>query len=360
MRTVKVFRTRIAGKPVAIKFKTGMKNLADHWMAGKGNRNPRIPRGEVWVNAKLLKDREKLRRVLAHEKVELELMMRKGYSYRAAHRIANKREASLARRVKTALMLLLLALPLLAPSAGASPGLAVYSAPSLPWELLLGDPAFLPHSIVWSNSTHAQVLVYAPQAGTYYLLWQSQVYPRAPPSPAYFVKCGSSGCALVFDGSSTFVRFTDNLISSLAYQGQFTLFVWMNPYGCSDAVLLAYQIALPPATPSGGYVPLVHTLSSCSLRISMWNRAARIMSTGYTAWSTTAVAYVLNYTRSTDTLNITMYVNGVKTASSVSTGAPWNKIDYNIASTLYNVIGTGYGAEGGASRAINTSTSKAR
>jgi hypothetical protein len=80
-------------------------------MAGKRNRNPRIPKGEVWVNARLLKDREKLRRVLAHERVELELMLKRGYSYRAAHRIANKRETSLARRVRLAL-LLLLALPL--------------------------------------------------------------------------------------------------------------------------------------------------------------------------------------------------------------------------------------------------------
>lgn len=110
MRTVKVLRMRVAGKPIAVKFKAGMKNLADHWMAGKQNRNPRIPKGEVWVNARLLNDREKLKRVLAHEKTELELMLRKGYSYRTAHRIASKREASLARRVKLALAFLLLPL----------------------------------------------------------------------------------------------------------------------------------------------------------------------------------------------------------------------------------------------------------
>jgi hypothetical protein len=111
MRTVKVARVRVAGKPVAIKFKAGMKNLADHWMAGRNNRNPRIPRGEVWVNARLLKDKERLRRVLAHERVELELMMKRGYSYRTAHKLASRREASLARRVKLALTFLLL-LPL--------------------------------------------------------------------------------------------------------------------------------------------------------------------------------------------------------------------------------------------------------
>jgi hypothetical protein len=130
MRTVKVIRMKVAGRPILVKFKRGMRNLADHWMAGKRNRNPRIPRGEVWVNARLLKDREKLRRVLAHEKAELELMMRKGYSYRRAHRVANKREASLARRVELALLLLLL-LPLVAVSA--SPGLTVYSASQPSW-----------------------------------------------------------------------------------------------------------------------------------------------------------------------------------------------------------------------------------
>ena len=146
MRTVKVFRTRVAGKPVTIKFKAGMKNLADHWMAGKGNRNPRIPRGEVWVNARLLKDRERLRRVLAHEKAELELMMRKGYSYRRAHRIASKRETSLARRVKLMLLFLLM-LPLLFSSLTlAKPGLAVYTQPPPFWYDFLLQPY---HYRVW-------------------------------------------------------------------------------------------------------------------------------------------------------------------------------------------------------------------
>jgi hypothetical protein len=99
-------------------------------MAGKRNRNPRIPKGEVWVNARLLKDREKLRRVLARERVELELMLKRGYSYRAAHRIASRKETSLARRVRLALLLLLLlALPL----AAAAPGLTVYSDAAPSW-----------------------------------------------------------------------------------------------------------------------------------------------------------------------------------------------------------------------------------
>jgi hypothetical protein len=131
MRTVKVLRMRVAGRPILVRFKRGMKNLADHWMAGRNNRNPRIPKGEVWVNARLLKDKERLKRVLAHEKVELELMLRKGYSYRQAHRIASGKEAVLARRVKVALLVLLAPL-LLASLASADPGLGVYNLNSKP------------------------------------------------------------------------------------------------------------------------------------------------------------------------------------------------------------------------------------
>jgi len=228
-------------------------------------------------------------------------------------------------------------------------GLWAYVNASSWSEIRFGDESglpekFLPYSIIWSNSTHAQVLVYAPQAGTYYLYWQSQVQVPDASIPHPFVTRGSGWYALAFDGSSTFVRFTDNLINRLVYQGAFTLLLWMTPQSRSDMVVVSYAGGLPTATPTG-YVPLIHTLSSGTLRVAMWNGAIRSVSTGYVE-KPVALAYVLNYTRSTNTLNITLYVDGVKVGSSVSTGAPWNNIDYSAPSTIYNVIGTGYASTG--------------
>jgi hypothetical protein len=156
MRTVKVLRMRVAGRPILVRFKRGMKNLADHWMAGRNNRNPRIPKGEVWVNARLLKDKERLKRVLAHERVEPELMMRKGYSYRQA-RIASRKEATLARRAKVALLVLLAPL-LLASLALASPGLAVYNLDSTPsWY----DGTLQPNQVKYLNFSWTQLSGYS-------------------------------------------------------------------------------------------------------------------------------------------------------------------------------------------------------
>jgi hypothetical protein len=89
-------RMRVAGKIVTVKFKRGMRNTGDHWLASRRGRNYRIPEGEVWLNAKLLENREKLRRVLAHERHELDLMLRRKLPYREAHRLANKHEKRVA------------------------------------------------------------------------------------------------------------------------------------------------------------------------------------------------------------------------------------------------------------------------
>jgi len=97
MRTVKTMRIRVAGHLVTVKFKKGMKNTGDHWLASRRGRNYRIPEGEVWLNHKLLNDKEKLRRVLAHERYELSLMLRKKLPYPKAHRLATRYEKKLAR-----------------------------------------------------------------------------------------------------------------------------------------------------------------------------------------------------------------------------------------------------------------------
>jgi hypothetical protein len=59
---------------------------------------------------------------------------------------------------------------------------------------------FLTHSVIWSNSTHAQVLVYAPQPGTYYLYWQSQVQVPDAGAPHPFYACYGGVCGVRFNG----------------------------------------------------------------------------------------------------------------------------------------------------------------
>jgi hypothetical protein len=91
-------RMRVAGKIVTVKFKRGMRNTGDHWLASRRGRNYRIPEGEVWLNAELLRDKDRLRRVLAHERYELDFMLRRKLSYPAAHRLATRYEKKIAKR----------------------------------------------------------------------------------------------------------------------------------------------------------------------------------------------------------------------------------------------------------------------
>jgi len=98
MRTVKTMRMRVAGRTIVVKFKKGMKNTGDHWLASRNGRNYRIPEGEVWLNAGLLNDKKKLRLVLAHERYELNIMLRKKLPYPKAHRLATRYEKRLAKR----------------------------------------------------------------------------------------------------------------------------------------------------------------------------------------------------------------------------------------------------------------------
>ncbi|MCC6050947.1 MAG: DUF2341 domain-containing protein, partial [Thermofilum sp.] len=64
---------------------------------------------------------------------------------------------------------------------------------------------FLTHSIIWSNATHAQVLVYAPQSGTYYLYWQSQVQVPYANVTNPLVQNFNNVQSLYFDGASKYV-----------------------------------------------------------------------------------------------------------------------------------------------------------
>jgi len=98
MRTVKTMRMRVANRTIVVKFKKGMKNTGDHWLASKTGRNYRIPENEVWLNHKLLQDKKRLRLVLAHERYELNIMLRKKLPYPVAHRLATKYEKKLAKR----------------------------------------------------------------------------------------------------------------------------------------------------------------------------------------------------------------------------------------------------------------------
>jgi len=75
-------------------------------------------------------------------------------------------------------------------------------------EIRFGDEGanFLPHSIIWSNETHAQVLVYAPEANVYYLYWQPAVpVPDESVSHPFFA-CVNSVCGLRFNGIDQYAR----------------------------------------------------------------------------------------------------------------------------------------------------------
>ncbi|MCI4408963.1 MAG: hypothetical protein JHC26_07705, partial [Thermofilum sp.] len=100
-------------------------------------------------------------------------------------------------------------------------------------EIRFGDSSGLPknflnYSIIWSNTTHAQVLVYAPQAGTYYLYWQplEQVPYANVTNP--FVQCISGRCGVYFDGVSRYG--VAPLPSQLTGNPTFSLSLWSYQY----------------------------------------------------------------------------------------------------------------------------------
>jgi hypothetical protein len=70
-----------------------------------------------------------------------------------------------------------------------------------------GAPSsYLPYSIIWSNSTHAQVLVNAPQPGTYYLYWQSQIQVPAVNVSHPFYACYNGICGVRFNGLNQYAQ----------------------------------------------------------------------------------------------------------------------------------------------------------
>jgi hypothetical protein len=78
-------------------------------------------------------------------------------------------------------------------------------------EIRFGDSSglpekFLSYSIIWSNTTHAQVLVYTPQAGTYYLYWQSQVQVPDLSAPHPFYACYGGVCGVRFNGINQYAQ----------------------------------------------------------------------------------------------------------------------------------------------------------
>ncbi|MEM3549225.1 MAG: hypothetical protein QXJ23_09510 [Thermofilum sp.] len=130
-----------------------------------------------------------------------------------------------------------------------------------------GSPSnYLPYSIIWSNSTHAQVLVSAPQPGTYYLYWQNQIQVPAVNITHPFYACYSNICGVRFNGINQYAKgwvaknwFTTNA-SSVVWQ--FYVFPnqtlgesWLTPTSSGFQVLQG-QLASDPSF--GGlvlYVP---------------------------------------------------------------------------------------------------------
>jgi len=78
-------------------------------------------------------------------------------------------------------------------------------------EIRFGDSSGLPnnflnYSIIWSNTTHAQVLVYAPSSGTYYLYWQPQIQVPYANVTNPLIQCVNGRCGLSFDGVNDYVE----------------------------------------------------------------------------------------------------------------------------------------------------------
>jgi hypothetical protein len=65
---------------------------------------------------------------------------------------------------------------------------------------------FLNYSIIWSNTTHAQVLVYVPSSGTYYLYWQPlEQVPYANITNPFYV-CYNGICGVRFNGLNQYAQ----------------------------------------------------------------------------------------------------------------------------------------------------------
>jgi hypothetical protein len=66
--------------------------IAVHWKTPHLPKRLRPKEGEIWVREDWWKDPNKRKKVKTHEKVELNLMLKKGLKYKKAHEIANKFE----------------------------------------------------------------------------------------------------------------------------------------------------------------------------------------------------------------------------------------------------------------------------
>jgi hypothetical protein len=128
-------------------------------------------------------------------------------------------------------------------------------------EVRFGDSSglpekFLPYSIIWSNSTHAQVLVYAPQPGTYYLYWQSQVQVPAVSVSHPFYACHNNICGVRFNGINQYAQTwaSRNWFSSGAQTLSFAGYVFEN-YTIYDMwILLQGQVLQGQMVPDSSNV----------------------------------------------------------------------------------------------------------
>jgi hypothetical protein len=123
-------------------------------------------------------------------------------------------------------------------------------------EIRFGDASglpekFLPHSIIWSNSTHAQVLVYAPAAGTYYLYWQSQVQVPYVNITNPLIQCVNSRCGLSFDGVDDYAYVPDS--PTLKGMHAVTVAAWVAVKARKTGGIVSKWSAWTPGT-GGSYI----------------------------------------------------------------------------------------------------------
>jgi hypothetical protein len=148
--------------------------------------------------------------------------------------------------------------------------------------------------------------------------------------------------AMYFNGSSsTYINFTPNLINNLAYQGQFTLMVWLSALG--GGVIVGYSDALPGSSQSG-WVPLIYVVYPNSVVVGEWTGYESILSYSYNGNGFIHVTEIVSYNSGTNTTSIYQYINGSYINSVNASGPPWNNNSYSSWSgkTIYNTIGNGF------------------
>ena len=201
-------------------------------------------------------------------------------------------------------------------------------------EVRFGDESglperFLPHSVIWSNGTHAQVLVYAPSPGTYYLYWQPSVSVSDASQPHPFIACVGGVCGVHFDGVDDYAVVPNNNMD-------FTYGVMAEALVRLARVNTGYHQRLvqrtEPSANVGGF-----SLQELGGKWQFWVYVSGVGWSGAQAGGAQAGTWV-HVTGYYDGSEVRLYVNGSLAASSSAPG------EVNAAYTPTNLLMRSYDA----------------